>query len=156
MKPGIQTFFAEAGEAACYALCGIDVADEWALDLVARGLHLPVVEHDPCQALLEGVEKKRIHYNADDANDEQNFYVDDMAGFLEDLTGVPWRVEKASPDTPIPPGSYAIERYERFVTGAVLGHFARIRAKRPFNSLSRSLCVERGRLVSLRICTPLA
>ena len=35
MKPGIQTLFAEAGEAACYAFDLADVAQEW---LEKRGL----------------------------------------------------------------------------------------------------------------------
>jgi len=148
MKPGIQTLFAEAGEAACYALSGGDVADEYLQKHGRPGV-------DPCQALLVGIDKKRIYYNPNDENDEKNFYVDNMAGFLEDLTGVRWEVTKAAPDAVIPPGSYVIERWERVKTGAVLGHFARTKAPRPFNSLTRSLCVERGTLVSLRICTPL-
>ena len=152
MKPGIQTFFAEAGETACYALCLVDVADEW-----GRTKFGPrAAELDPCAMLQLGVAKGRIHYNEQDPNDEQNFYVDEPAKFLEDLTGVPWKVEKAAPDAAVPPGSYTIERWERAVTGAILGHFARMKAKRPFNSLSKSLCVERGRLVSYRVCTPLA
>lgn len=147
MKPGIQTFFAEAGEAACYAICLIDVADEWGESWGQRPI-------DPCQALLAGVAAGRIHYNEDDPNDEDNFYVEAPALFLEDLTGIRWEVEKAEPrqEALVPAGSYCILRSERQATGVTVGHFWR----RRFNSLRRSLCVERGQIVSLRVCTPLA
>ena len=148
MKPGIQTLFAEAGEAACYAFDLMDVAQEW---FERRGLSVVL---DPCQSLQLGVDKKRIHYNPDDENDEQNFYVDAAALFLEDLTGVPWEVWKAESDYEgrARPDEYLILRSERIKTGAVLGHFWR----RRFNSLRHSLCVERGKIVSLRVCRPLA
>ena len=149
MNSGIQTFFAEAGEAACYALDLIDVANEWE----AR-FRPTLVPHDPCQALQLGVDLKRISYNPDDENDENNFYVDSPALFLQDLTGVPWEVWKVGPEYEgrAKPDEYVILRSERASTGKTVGHFWR----RRFNSLRHSLCVERGKIVSLRVCRPLA
>ena len=148
MKSGIQTLFAEAGEAACYAFDLADVAQEW---LEKRGLTKVL---DPCQSLQKGIDSKRIHYNPDDENDEQNFFVDAPALFLQDLTGVPWEVWKAEPDYEgrAQADEYVILRSERTSTGKTVGHFWR----RRFNSLRHSLCVERGKIVSLRICRPLA
>ena len=149
MKPGIQTFFAEAGEAACYAFDLIDVANEWEARFKPN-----LVPHDPCQALQLGVDLKRIRYNPNDENDENNFFVESPALFLQDLTGVAWEVWKAEPDYEegAKPDEYVILRSERVKTGAVIGHFWR----RRFNSLTHSLCVERGKIVSLRVCRPLA
>ena len=148
MKPGIQTFFAEVGEAACYTLDLIDVAQEW------HERHGTGVELDPCQCLQRGVDLKRIYYNAADEADEQNFFVQKAAAYLEDLTGVRWEVRKEPPEYEAQalPNEYLILRSERVKTGAVLGHFWR----RRFNSLVHSLCVERGKIVSLRVCRPLA
>ena len=147
MKPGIQTFFAEAGEAACYALDLIDVADEW-------GATWGQPAKDPCKALQTGIDLGCIHYSANDENDEQNFYVENPAKFLEDLTGVRWEVRKEPPEyeAQAKPDEFVILRSERVKTGATLGHFWR----RRFNSLVHSLCVERGKIVSLRVCRPLA
>lgn len=146
----IQTFFAEAGESACYGFMLGDVADEFDEERCRKigGVHDPI---DPCQSLLLGVERKRIHYNWDDENDENNFFVDFPEAFLEDLTGVRWEVRKEAPDYQPKPGEYIIKRSERTSTGKVLGHFWRDRC----NSLRRSLCVERGTVVSLRVCRPL-
>ena len=148
MKPGIQTFFAEAGEAACYALDLIDVAQEW------HEVHNTLVTIDPCQALQFGIARKRIHYNAEDENDENNFFVEEPAMFLDDLTAHAWEVRKEPPEyeAQARPDEFVILRSERVKTGAVLGHFWR----RRFNSLVHSLCVERGKIVSLRVCRPLA
>ena len=153
MKPGIQTLFAEAGEAACYAFDLIDVSQEWFERQAAKEGKLPCVL-DPCQSLQRGIDLKRIHYNPDDENDEQNFYVEAPALFLQDLTGVPWEVWKAEPDYEgrAAPDEYVILRSERVSTGKTMGHFWR----RRFNSLRHSLCVERGKIVSLRVCRPLA
>ena len=148
MKPGIQTFFAEAGEAACYAFDLIDVAQEW---LERRGRDLKL---DPCQSLELGVNAGHIHYNPEDEADENNFFVRDPAMFLQNLTGVPWEVWKAAPDYEerARPDEYVILRSERVSVGKTIGHFWR----RRFNSLTHSLCVERGKIVSLRVCRPLA
>ena len=148
MKPGIQTLFAEAGEAACYAFDLIDVAQEW-FERHGRPNVL-----DPCRSLQDGIDLKRIHYNPDDEADENNFFVEAPALFLQDLTGVPWEVWKADPDYEgrAAPDEYVILRSERASTGKTVGHFWR----RRFNSLRHSLCVERGKIVSLRVCRPLA
>lgn len=148
MNNGIQTLFAEAGEAACYGFDLIDVSQEW---FERHGLSVVL---DPCQSLQKGIDNKRIHYNPDDEADEQNFFVESPALFLQDLTGVPWEVWKAGPEYEgrAQADEYVILRSERTSTGKVIGHFWR----RRFNSLRHSLCVERGKIVSLRVCRPLA
>ena len=67
---------------------------------------------------------------------------------------MPWEVWKAEPDYEerAQADEYVILRSERTSTGKTVGHFWR----RRFNSLRHSLCVERGKIVSLRICRPLA
>jgi hypothetical protein len=137
MKPGIQTVLQEAGEAACYALCLGDVAQE----------HLGC-ELTACTVLDAAIEGKYVHYDPNNSDDNDNFYVEYPAGLLGALTGEVWDVRKESADYTALPGEYVIERWERVKTGAVIGHF-----KRPnWNSLVRSATVEFGKLVSLRIC----
>jgi hypothetical protein len=139
MKAGIQTFFGEAGEAACYALDLINVAEEF-----LQG------EVDPCSALLGGIDRKFIHYSWNDAEDNDNFYVSKPAEFLEYLTGRKWKVVKTIPDYEPKPGEYVIQRWERTKTGAIIGHF-----RRPnWDSLVSSATVRLGTIVSLRICSP--
>lgn len=139
MKAGVQTLFSEAGEAACLAFCYTDVAQEY----LKREL-------DPCSSLYAGIEFKFIKYNEKDANDNDNFYVDDPEGFLEYLTGIPWEVRKETPDYIPRPGDYVIRRFERIKTGATIAHF-----NRPlFDSLTDSATVRYGKLASYRICRP--
>jgi hypothetical protein len=143
MRAGIQTFLQEAGEAACYALSIIKIAEE------ARGTELPCVE-----SLLRGVDRGYIAYNWTDPTDNDNFYVRDPAGFLSDLTGrdctvrvidLPHEVAAWRPAD----NEYTVQCWQREKTGYVVTHF-----RRPtWDSLLSSATVRQGRLVSLRVFT---
>jgi hypothetical protein len=137
MNQGIQTVLQEAGEAACYALCLGHVAQE-------RLNH----ELTACTVLDAAIDGKYVHYDPNNSDDNNNFYVDYPAGLLGALTGEVWDVRREDADYVPKPGEYVIERWERVKTGTTTGHF-----KRPnWNSLVHSATVEQGRLVSLRIC----
>lgn len=139
MRQGIQTFFGEVGEAACYALDLIDLALEGLGDS-----EIGV----PAQLLAKGIAKGCIHYDWDNPEDNDNFYVNDPEGFLYEMTGRKWSVRKEPPEYVLVPGEMVIERWERQVTGQVMGHFRRPK----FDSVLDSKTVKFGRLVSLRIC----
>ena len=143
MRSGIQTIFAEAGEAACYALSLGMVAEKW-----IRGNVDMVYEQDACQVLLIGIGNEDIYYNESNTNDNNNFYVEDPAGLLRSLTSRNWEVFKADADYVPRPGEFAIQRWERVKTGAVLGHFR----LRDWDPIKDSTTVRLGSIVSQRIC----
>lgn len=136
MKSGIQTFYAEVGEAACYAFCIVDIAIEV--------LHTALEE---IHCILQGIAVGYIYYNWNDPEDSKNFFVEHPEKFLGMLTGLEWSVEKTGPDYVLKEGEYAVERWERVVTGATLGHFNR----EHFDPLLSSKCVKYGKKVSRRI-----
>jgi hypothetical protein len=127
---------AEAGEAACYALDILEIAER------VNGGPLDVLA-----SLSRGIDRGFIHYNEKDPNDNDNFFVEDPAAFLSMLTGGRWTVEKAEPGYIPAPGEYVVDRWERVRTGAVTGHF-----RLPdWDSLQDSMTVRYGALVSKRI-----
>ena len=130
MKPGIQTFLAEAGEAGCYALCIIEIAER----ATAR-------KFDTAYSLEAGVQAGMIHYGA--PSDGDNFFVRDPAGFLTLLTGVGWLVEKVAADYVPSLGEYVVDRWER----GTIGHF-----RLPdWDSLIGSQTVANGKIASRRV-----
>lgn len=140
MREGIQTFLAEAGEAACYALCIIEIAER------ATGLKM-----EPSKALYLGVDEKYIIYNFENKEDNNNFYVKDPAGFLSRLTGQKWTVEYIPSEYPtgktfdgLP--EYIVERWERNKTGQTIGHFRLF----DWDSLTDSQTVKYGAIASKR------
>jgi hypothetical protein len=136
MKAGIQTFLGEAGEAACYALDILEIAER------ERGQKLDTVE-----ALYRGIERGYIHYNEKNPLDNDNFFVKDPAAFLSLLAGGSWTVEKAGPDYVPAKGEYVVDRWERVKTGAVIGHF-----RLPdWDSLADSVTVKYGKIASKRV-----
>jgi hypothetical protein len=138
MKQGIQTFLAEAGEAACYALCVIEIAQRslWGGQKI-----------DPVDALYRGIERGCIHYNEKDQDDNDNFFVKAPDLFLSILTGNRWAVEKAGPDYAPARGEYVVDRWERVKTGTVTAHF-----RLPdWDSLVDSQTVKYGRIASRRV-----
>lgn len=137
IRNGIQDMLAEAGESACYALCLIDVAVEHTQK------HIDVLS-----ALISGIERGYIHYDWDNREDEDNFFVSDPAAFLAMMTGKKWSVTKQQPGYVLRGGEYKINRWERVSTGKIIGHFQRD----DFDPLAHSVTVRRGRIVSLRIC----
>jgi hypothetical protein len=139
MKQGMQTFFSEAGEAACYALALVNVAEEYLGH-----------EIDADAALLAGIDKGYIHYSWGNPDDNDNFFVGNPAGLLGDLTGRPWTVRKEAANYSPRPREFIIDRWERVKTGAVIGHFRRPQ----WDSLVNSVTVRCGTIVSLRVCAP--
>ena len=140
MRDGIQTFLNEAGESGCYALCLIDVAEEY------TGKDMDIV-----RCLLDGVKSGAIQYRWNDAGFADNMYVSYPALFLEQMTGKKWSVthgEAYLADQKPPAGTYVINRWERKATGRTTGHFERNR----FHPVENSLTVSQGKLVSTRIC----
>lgn len=137
MRNDIQAFLAEAGEAGCYAICLINVAEEFL-----------VKEIDVSEGLLLGVDTGSIYYNAADKEDSNNFFVDSPEKFLESMTNTKWSVVKRPADYVALPNEFVINRWERIKTGAVIGHFDRDN----FHPLKHSVTVERGSIVSKRVC----
>jgi hypothetical protein len=136
MKSGIQTLLGEAGEAACYALDILEIAER------ERGQNLDVME-----ALCRGIERGYIYYNEKDPNDNDNFFVENPAAFLALFAGGRWTVEKAGPNYVPAKGEHVVDRWERVKTGAVIGHF-----RLPdWDSLYDSMTVRYGKIVSKRV-----
>jgi len=136
VNKGIQTFLDEAGDAACYALDIIKIAE----------LYLNS-EMEPVEWLLKGIDKHFIYYNHDDPNDNQNFFVNDPAGFLTMMTDSPWSVQKTDANYIPQKDEYVVERWERVRTGTTIGHF-----RLPdWDSLFNSQTVKYGKIVSKRI-----
>jgi hypothetical protein len=139
MREGIQTFLQEAGEAACYALDIIKIAEE----VTGR-------EPDIVASLLLGVDRGYIHYSWNNPNDNDNFYVEKPAEYLAALTGKPCRVRKVA-DVGYKAGAkeYTVQCWQRNKTGYLVTHF-----RRPaWDSLVSSVTVSQGKLESLRIFT---
>ena len=136
MKQGIQTMLGEAGEAACYALDIIEIAER------ERRQKLNLIE-----ALCQGIDRGYIHYNAKDPDDNDNFFVQDPPALLSMLAGGRWTVEKTGPGYIPAPGEHVVDRWELVRTGAVIGHF-----RLPdWDSLQDSMTVRYGKIVSKRV-----
>jgi hypothetical protein len=136
MKSGIQTLLGEAGEAACYALAILEIAER------ERGQKL-----DPIGALYLGIDRGYIHYNEKDPNDNGNFFVKDPAALLAMSAGGRWTVEKTGPNYIPARGEHVVDRWERVKTGTVIGHF-----RLPdWDSLQDSMTVRYGKIVSKRV-----
>jgi hypothetical protein len=127
---------AEAGEAACYALGIIEIANRF------NKQEMPVME-----TLIKAIDSKYIYYNWKNVSDNDNFTVLDPARFLALMTCQPWQVEKVPFDYAPKPGEYVIDRWERQLTGKTIGHF-----RLPdWDSLADSQTVRYGKIVSRRI-----
>jgi hypothetical protein len=143
MRNGIQTFLQEAGEAACYALSIIKIAEE------VLGKELPCSE-----SLLMGIDGGYIHYTWNNPNDNDNFFVKDPAGFLSALTGERVMVRKVEGPQAVAAwkagkNEYTVQCWQRNRTGQLVTHF-----RRPeWDSLVSSVTVQQGKLASLRIFT---
>lgn len=136
LRNGIQNFLSEAGEAACYALCLIDVAEEF------TGRHIDIAD-----ALINAIDRNYIIYKWEDRNFNDNFFVQYPALFLEMLTGKKWQVTKEPSCYTKKEGEYVIYRWERVQTGKTTGHFNRI----DFEPYLNSITVQHGSVVSLRV-----
>ena len=138
MRSGIQTIMAEAGEAACLALCLVKIAEKFLMQ-----------ELEPFSCLLMGIDKKFIHYNEKDQNDNNNFYVDQPALFLEAMTRKKWTYRhEVAGYIPKPTGEYTIQRWERVRPQGTTNHFR----LRDWDPLADSQTVRYGKIVSERVC----
>lgn len=136
MEAGIQTFLEEAGEASCYALCIIKLAE------MITGKYFPVVE-----TLNDCIAKKFIYYNVNNKNDNDNFFVSAPDKMLSYLTGVKWSVSKEIAEYRMKVDEWCVQRWERTKAGAVIGHF-----RLPeWDSLIDSQTVKYGKMISKRI-----
>lgn len=136
MKEGIQILLAEAGEAACYALDIIDIAEEETLRPA-----------DVVGAIQRGIDAKMIRYNERDRNDPNNFFVEDPAGFLTLMTGEGWTVEKVGPEYEAKPGEQLVDRWEAPGVTGIHNHFRRPK----WDSWPGSKAVMYGKIVSRRV-----
>lgn len=141
LETGVQTFFQEAGEAACYAFCIIKIAEE-----INPSLGKDI---NPHRLLLDGIRKKFIYYNFDNQNDNNNFFVSDPAGFLSYLTSRFTTVRHGSSDHIPKKGEYVVQRWERKTPKGTSNHF---RLKN-WDSLVDSQTVLYGAIASTRIFT---
>jgi len=135
--PEIQTFFQEAGEAACYALCIIKLAEK----ITGKAV-------DSLDAFFNGIERKFIYYNWDSPDDTNNFFVNDPEKFFCLLTGKRVTVIKKDNVAYHPASNeYIVERWERPTAKMIYSHF-----RLPdWDSLHDSQTVKYGKLVSLRV-----
>jgi hypothetical protein len=136
MKSGIQTLLGEAGEAACYVLAILEIAER------DRGQKLDIVD-----ALYRGIGRGYIYYNENNPNDNDNFFVEDPSALLGMFAEGCWTVAKVGPDYVPAKGEYVVDRWERVKTGVVIGHF-----RLPnWDSLVDSQTVRYGKIVSKRV-----
>lgn len=143
MRHGIQTFCQQIGDSGCYALCLIDVAEDY-LRRVGR-LERPL---NVLNILFQAVDKGFISYDWNNEENPDNFYVQYPACFLEAMTGKKWEVRKERAWYQVKDNEFKVNRYERNATGRTIGHFDR----EEFHPLTDSLTVKYGTIVSTRIC----
>jgi hypothetical protein len=134
--PGVQTFCEEVGEAACYALQLINVCEKRIVKA------LPILDY-----LKLGITSGKIAYNWNDKTDNNNFFVNDPAGFITLMTGLKCTVRKEGPDYKAKEGEYVINRWERVTTTKTFCHFA----SDGFDSLVDSQTVKFGKIASTRV-----
>ena len=136
MKAGIQTFLIESGEAACYALDILQLAEK------ITGKSRPVIE-----TLIDCIDRKFIYYNWNNQNDNDNFTVLKPDAMLSHLTDIRWSVTKESDAYKARIGEWIVERWERVKTGTIIGHF-----RLPdWDSLADSQTVKFGKIASTRV-----
>lgn len=138
MRDGMQNMMYSLGQSGCYALCLIDVAEEY------NGKEIDIVK-----AICEAISRGYIEYHWENWGDPNNFFVHQPALFLEMLTKKKWIVkhdlacrEKKENN------EYIIRRYEFVQTGRTQGHFERDVFKPYLNSKT----VRCGEEVSTRVC----
>jgi hypothetical protein len=86
MRQGVQTFFAELGEAACLALC--------ICELGKPGLS----EGEAVSLILEGMERGYIIYDENDRSNPNNCFVQNRDALMELVTGQKgWTSTKENP-----------------------------------------------------------
>lgn len=147
MKNGMQDFLGEIGESGCYALCLLDVAEEYLTIEQKKNLKV-----DYIGLLLKACEKGVITYDFSNKNNPDNFYVQYPAQFLEMVTGKKWEVTHEPAYYWIDASRYGkefkINRWELKSCGKTTAHFERD----SFHPIEDSRTVKLGKIVSTRIC----
>ena len=136
-----QSFYKSAGAYACYALCLIDVAEQYLGVTLSKDTSL-----ECC------IKYEYIYFNKKNYDDPDNFFVKRPEKVLECLTGKRWTVTKQDASYKPKPDEFAIEFWS--YNDGKTGHFAR--TKNGFNSLQYSKSVREGKIVSYRICKVVA
>lgn len=147
LKNGIQQFMGECHEAACCALCLIDIAQEYRYQHKEK---YPEPDLDVMKCLYNAVDRGFIYFNENDLNDNNNMYVKHPAEWLELMTGKKWTYRHEEPLYRQKKNEYVMQRYERKRTGYTVGHFQRDKV---FEPIKDSVTVKYGVLVSTRVCT---
>lgn len=138
MQQGVQTFLGEVGEAGCYALAIIHLAER------ITGRDMDVVKE-----LEKAVSEGFIIYNPDNTEDTNNLFVESPDRFLSSLTGKEFTIKKIDYEYLPKPGEFVIYRWERTTTKCTYSHF-----RLPdFDTLQDSQTVKFGKIVSTRVFT---
>ena len=137
MKNGIQNMFYALGISGCYALCLIDIAEEF----TGR-------EMDAAAELEKAIGKGYVTYHWENWSHPDNFFVTYPGLFLEQMTGRKWEVRYGPAGKEAAEGEYIVRRYEYVKTGQTSAHFERDRFKPYLNSRT----VRYGEEASVRVC----
>lgn len=136
MEQGIQTFLSEVGEAGCYALAIVKLAERITGD-----------DMDVVKVLSDAVAKGYIYYNKDNTEDNNNMMVIYPDILLSDLVGKKFGIKKVEYEYLPQTGEYVIYRWERVTTKGTYSHF-----RLPdFDTLHDSQTVKYGKIVSTRV-----
>ena len=133
---GVQTFCQEIGEAACYALQLMRVAE------LRTGKSFRVLE-----SLQSLIDAGYIYYNKNNQNDNDNFFVKNPEACVTYLTGQKCIVRHDAADYKAGPNEYVIERWDRKTTKGAYSHFT----SASWDSLADSQTVKYGTKVSTRV-----
>lgn len=139
MIKNLQSFCLSLGNYGCYALCIIDVAEEY---LKRKFSYNEIFEY-----IEKAIDKDFIEFHKDDHNNKDNFYVSHPDAFLEMMTNRKCRVRKDAAKYKAKNNEYVVERW----TNGSYAHFARVNNN--FNSLQTSACVNKGKIESTRVFT---
>ena len=130
----IQSFCLALGKWGCYFFCLLDIAKE----IVHKSF-------DVFDTAYFAIKEGFIVFNMDDYEDERNFFISEPTRILEMLTGFKFDVRIESPDYVLKENEYAVEEWSKDNKR----HFARTR--KGYNSLQSSICINEGKITSLRV-----
>lgn len=144
LNKGIQDFFINAGDAACYVFCLFKLAER---EYAKKGINK---HFDIVQEIENGIKKSYIYYNFKNGKDEKNFFVNRPDLFLSMLLGgkkVCVRIEGAE-YKPMA-NELCVNYWKRRTPKKVYGHFT----LPDWDSLLDSQTVKYGKIISKRIFT---
>jgi hypothetical protein len=136
MESGIQSLCESAGDNACYFLAICKIGER----ITGKTFNFEVEAY-------RSASLGELYLNLKNYKDTDNFFVNKPGELLSRLTGQRWTCMKAEANYQCKPGEWEVERWERSVTGKVIGHF-----RLPdWDSLQNSQTVKYGKIVSKRI-----